>query len=47
MAKLQEHKGQFTVSIPSEYIKQAGWKKGDSLTISFNERGNLEFAKVK
>ena len=47
MAKLQEYKGQFTISIPQEYIDQAKWKKGDMITISFNERGNLEIAKVK
>lgn len=47
MAKLQAYKGQFTVSIPQEYIDQAKWQKGDTLTISFNERGNIELAKVK
>lgn len=47
MAKLQKHKKQFTVTIPEQYIKQAKWKKGDILTVSFNERKNIELAKVK
>lgn len=47
MAKLQECKGQFTISIPKEYISQARWEKSDTITISFNERGNIELAKVK
>lgn len=47
MAKLQQYKGQFTISIPSEYVEQAQWQKGDTITISFNERGNVELAKVR
>ena len=47
MVKLQKVKKQYTVTIPEGYVIQAGWKKGDTLTISFNERGNLELAKVK
>jgi len=46
MVKLQQHKRQFTVTIPKVYIDQAKIKKGDDLTISFNERGNLELSKV-
>jgi antitoxin component of MazEF toxin-antitoxin module len=47
MVKLQESGGQFTLTIPMEYVLQAKWKKGDSVTVSFNERGNLELAKVR
>jgi len=47
MAKLQQNNRQFTITIPSEYVDQAGWKKGNTLTISFNERGNIELSKVK
>jgi antitoxin component of MazEF toxin-antitoxin module len=47
MVKLQQTKRQFTVTIPKDYVDQAQLKKGDNLTISFNERGNLELAKVK
>lgn len=46
MVKLQYNQKQFTVTIPKEYVDQAKWEKGDSLTISFNERGNIELKKV-
>ena len=46
MVKLQLTKRQFTVTIPKVYVDQAQLKKGDNLTISFNERGNLELCKV-
>ena len=46
IVKLQKNKRQFTITIPKVYVDQAKLKKGDDLTISFNERGNLEFAKV-
>lgn len=47
MVKLQHTNRQFTVTIPKVYVDQAKLKKGDDLTISFNERGNLELCKVK
>lgn len=47
MAKLQYNQNQYTISIPKEYVEQAKWQKGDVVTISFNERGNIEIAKVK
>ena len=47
IVKLQQTKRQFTVTIPKIYVDQAKLKKGDDLTISFNERGNLELCKVK
>lgn len=47
MVKIQYNKRQYTVTIPEAYIKQAKLKKGDDVTMSFNERGNLEIAKVK
>ena len=46
MVKLQQTKRQFTVTIPKVYVDQAKLQKGDNLTISFNERGNLELSKV-
>lgn len=46
MVKLQQVKRQFTVTIPKVYADQAKLKKGDDMTISFNERGNLELCKV-
>ena len=47
MVKLQQTKRQYTVTIPQPYVEQAKLKKGDQLTVSFNERGNLELSKVK
>jgi hypothetical protein len=47
MPKIQCQREQFTITIPKEYVLQAGLKKGDLMTISFNERGNIEFQKVK
>ena len=47
MVKLQEVKQKFSVTIPKEYIAQAKWQKGDDLTVSFNERGNIELKKVE
>ena len=47
MAKIQYNQKQFSITIPKEYIEQAQLKKGDVVTISFNERGNLELRKLK
>jgi len=47
MVKLQQNKKQFFITIPKVYVMQAKLKKGDNLTVSFNERGNLELAKVE
>ena len=47
MVKIQYNKCQYTITIPKEYIEQANLTKGESVTISFNERGNLEIAKIR
>jgi len=47
MVKIQNVKDRFFVTVPKEYAEQAGLSKGDTMTWSFNERGNLELAKVK
>lgn len=47
MVKLQESKGRFSITIPREYIKKKGWKKGEKLILSFNERGNIEVMDTK
>lgn len=47
MAKIQYNKNQYTITLPKEYVEQAGLNKGDVCTINFNERGNLEIRKVK
>ena len=33
--------------IPREIVQKKSWQKGDTITISFNERGNVELAKVR
>ena len=45
MPKLQYNGQQHSKTIPKEYVKQMELKKGDVLTVSFNERGNLELRK--
>lgn len=47
MVKIQQVKDRFFISVPKEYIAQANWKKGDDVTVSFNERGNIELKKVE
>jgi antitoxin component of MazEF toxin-antitoxin module len=47
MAKVQLFKGRYSITIPQEYVQQAQWVKGDTVTVSFNERGNIELKKVK
>jgi len=47
MVKLQENKERFFISVPKEYVEQAGWSKGEILTVSFNERGNIELSNKK
>ena len=46
MPKIQNNNNQYTITIPKEYIQQTGLQKGDTMTVSFNERGNLELKKV-
>jgi bifunctional DNA-binding transcriptional regulator/antitoxin component of YhaV-PrlF toxin-antitoxin module len=38
MVKLQEVKGQYTITIPKEKIKETGWQKGQELSINFDKR---------
>ena len=47
MVKIQEVKDRFFITLPKEYVAQAKWKKGTEVTVSFNERGNLELKKVE
>lgn len=47
MPIIQESQGRFSITIPTDYIIQAGLEKGAHVTISFNERGNLEIKKLK
>ena len=47
MVKLQYNNKQYFITIPKEYVEQAGLEKGSVLTVSFNERGNIELKKVK
>lgn len=48
MVKLQEVKGQYTISIPKEKVQQAGWKKGDKLATDYDRRTEeLVITKIK
>lgn len=42
MPKLQERNGQYMITLPYELVIKKGWKKGEALFLSFNERGNIE-----
>jgi hypothetical protein len=46
MPKIQKFNAVFYVSIPISKMKAKKWKVGDELDASFNERGNLEYAKI-
>jgi antitoxin component of MazEF toxin-antitoxin module len=45
--RVQEVKRRFSVGLPRDIVAQAGLKKGDSVTVNFNERGNIELKAVK
>jgi len=47
MPKIQESKGRWSITLPVEFVLQAQLQKGDVVTVSFNERGNLELKKLK
>ena len=42
MPKLQEVKGRYFITIPSNLIEQKKWTKSQNLLLIFNERGNIE-----
>lgn len=42
MTKLQEVKGQFSITLPKLMVQQKKWGKGKELLFVFNERGNIE-----
>jgi hypothetical protein len=47
MVKIQEVKGQYTISIPREKIKETGWQKGDEICMNFDRRtGELVIRKI-
>lgn len=47
MVKLQQVKGQYTISIPREKVLQAGWKKGDLLSCDYDRRtGEIILSKI-
>ena len=48
MVKLQQMKqGQFMVSVPKEYVKLKGWRKGQELAMGFDHEGNIVLKEVK
>lgn len=46
MTKLQNNGKNYTIVLPKVMVQQAGWVKGDCLSVSFNDKGNLEIRKV-
>ncbi len=42
MAKLQEQKDRYFITLPRALVKQKKWEKGQELFLVFNERGNIE-----
>jgi hypothetical protein len=42
MPKLQEAKGRYHLAIPTELVLGKHWKKGQTLFLVYNERGNVE-----
>ena len=47
MVKLQEANGKYTVTIPKEFVKSKGWKKGEILVLGFDSNGDLVLREVK
>ncbi len=41
MVKLQEKNGQYSITIPKEYVRDKGWKKGEELILGFDSNGNI------
>jgi hypothetical protein len=46
MARLQESKGRFFLTIAKGLVDQKGWTKGQDLFLIFNERGNIEITET-
>jgi antitoxin component of MazEF toxin-antitoxin module len=48
MAKIQETKtGQSMITIPKQFMKATGWKKGTELLIQLDDEGNLLLKEIK
>ena len=47
MPKLQEVKGRYFITIPSNLVHQKTWNKSQDLFLVFNERGNIEITDGK
>lgn len=46
MPKLQEHKNRYFITIPKEYVKDKGWKKGQELLLGFDYEGRIVIKEV-
>lgn len=42
MPKLQKTEDRFFITIPKNMVDKKGWKKGQDLLFTWNERGNIE-----
>ncbi len=46
MVKLQyDQNGQFKITLPKQIAVAKGWKKGDTLRVKLNDKGNLVLEK--
>ncbi|MFH1256951.1 MAG: AbrB/MazE/SpoVT family DNA-binding domain-containing protein [Candidatus Diapherotrites archaeon] len=45
--KLQQSKNFFFLTIPKEYVKHKGWKKGQELLVLLGEKGDLLIKEAK
>ena len=45
--KLQEQKGRFFVSVPSQFVRLKGWNKGQELVFIATDKGELLLRELK
>lgn len=47
MPKLQEFKNRWFVTIPSAYVKEKKWKKGQELLLGFDAQGRIIIKEIE
>lgn len=45
LMKLQEVKGQFSITLPSAIVRAKGWQRSDDIKIEINKEGDLVLKK--
>ena len=46
MTKLQEHNGQYFISLPKLIVKRKKWQKGQELICLFDQDGNIVLQEI-